>query len=162
MTSPMTIERPQVALRPGRRFGAMLAVGAARILATQPPARIRRVLVRLDAHARPADHATALAARQAVMAVSLTCRGARGCVPRSIATTLLCRAAGTVPTWCVGVRTIAPFAAHAWVEADGVMVGESMPPGYLRALLRVGPGAAVGPGAGVGPGTGVGPGAARC
>ncbi|WP_082121783.1 MULTISPECIES: lasso peptide biosynthesis B2 protein [Frankia] len=136
----MVVERSEIALRPGRRLGAMAAVGAARLLATQSPARIRRVLGRLGEGARPADYASALAARQAVMAVSLTCREERGCVPRSIATTLLCRMTGSVPTWCVGVRTVAPFAAHAWVEADGVIVGESVPPGYLRALLAVGPG----------------------
>ncbi|MCK9897617.1 lasso peptide biosynthesis B2 protein [Frankia sp. AgB32] len=140
----MTVERPEVALSPGRRLGALLAVAAARILATRRPARIRRVLARVAAHAGPAGPADVLAARQAVMAVSLTCRGASGCVPRSIATMLLCRPAGGVPTWCVGVRTVAPFGAHAWVEADGEMVGESVPPGYLRALLRVEPGVPAG------------------
>ncbi|SNQ48091.1 conserved hypothetical protein [Frankia canadensis] len=140
MTAPMAVEEPQVVLRPVDRARAMAAVGAARLLATQSPARIRRVLTRLAAGARPADYPTALAARKAVMAVSLTCRGAGGCVPRSIATTLLCRGAGTMPTWCVGVRTIAPFAAHAWVEAEGDMVGESVPPGYLRSLVSAGPG----------------------
>lgn len=142
VTAQMVVEPSEVLLRPGRRLGAMAAVGAARLLATQPPARIRRVLARLGSGARPAEYTSALAARRAVMAVSPTCRGERGCVPRSIATTLLCRMTGSVPTWCVGVRTVAPFAAHAWVEADGVIVGESMPPGYLRALLVVGPGAA--------------------
>jgi hypothetical protein len=143
MTAPTVatvVERPAVVLPPGRRLGALAAVGAARLLATQSPARIRRVLARLGAGARPADYASALAARQAVMAVSLACREERGCVPRSIATTLLCRLAGSMPTWCVGVRAVAPFAAHAWVEADGLIVGEAVPPGYLRALLAVGPG----------------------
>ncbi|MCK9924806.1 lasso peptide biosynthesis B2 protein [Frankia sp. AgPm24] len=138
MSTPMTLERPEVTLGPLRWVGARVAVGAARVLATQQPARIRRVLARLARGARPADYDQALAARQAVMAVSLTCRGARGCVPRSIATMLMCRLSGTVPTWCVGVRSLAPFAAHAWVEVDGVMVGESVPPGYLRTLLSVG------------------------
>ncbi|MCM3883617.1 lasso peptide biosynthesis B2 protein [Frankia sp. R82] len=138
MTTPMTLERPEVTLGPIRWLCATIAVAAARLLATQQPARIHQVLDRLAHGARPADYDHALAARQAVMAVSLTCRGARGCVPRSIATMLLCRLGGAVPTWCVGVRSLAPFAAHAWVEVDGVMVGESVPPDYLRTLLRVG------------------------
>jgi hypothetical protein len=142
MTAPMAVDVPEVALRAPDRARALLAVGGARLLATQPPARIRRVLTRLAADARPADYATALEARRAVMAVSLACRGARGCVPRSIATALLCRCGGSMPTWYVGVRTLAPFAAHAWVEADGVMVGESVPPGYLRPLVSAGPGCA--------------------
>ena len=38
----------------------------------------------------------------------------------------------------VGVaRRLPPFAAHAWVEADGVMVGEDYPPDYFRILLTV-------------------------
>lgn len=140
MTAPMTVERPTVTLGPARRAGALAAVGVARLLATRSPAQIRRVLLRVRAGARPAGRDTALAAREAVMAVSLTCRGGRGCVPRSIATALLCRLGGTFPTWCVGVRAVPPFAAHAWVEADGEMIGETMPPGYLRALFTVGPG----------------------
>ncbi len=145
VTAPMVVERPEAKPSLARRLGALVAVGIARVLATQSPARICRVLTEVGAGARPADYDTALAARQAVTAVSLTCRGARGCVPRSIATALLCRLTGTFPTWRVGVRTIAPFAAHAWVEADGVIVGESMPAGYLRPLLSVGPGTGTGP-----------------
>ena len=51
-------------------------------------------------------------------------------MPRSIATALLCRMSGTWPTWRVGVRTVAPFSAHAWVEAEGKPVDEVEPAGY--------------------------------
>jgi hypothetical protein len=36
-----------------------------------------------------------------------------------------------------GRPTATPFAAHAWVEADGVMVGEDYPPDYFRILFTV-------------------------
>jgi hypothetical protein len=36
------------------------------------------------------------------------------------------------------VRRLPPFGAHAWVEVDGVMVGEVYPPDYLRTLVTVG------------------------
>jgi hypothetical protein len=36
------------------------------------------------------------------------------------------------------VRRLPPFGAHAWVEVDGVMVGEVYPPDYLRSLVTVG------------------------
>jgi hypothetical protein len=38
--------------------------------------------------------------------------------------------------WCVGGRLL-PFAAHAWVEADRIMVGEDYPADYFRPLFKV-------------------------
>jgi transglutaminase superfamily protein len=120
-----------------RRLVAYLAVGGGRLLATQSPRRIRAVLGRLRRGARPATFGQAKAARDTVVAVSLACSSREGCLARSLATVLLCRLRGRWPTWCVGARRLPPFAAHAWVEADGVMVGEDYPPDYFRTLLRV-------------------------
>ena len=120
-----------------RRVVVRLAVGAARLLATQSPRRIRTVLGWLRRGAKPATVDQAKAARDAVVAVSLHCAAREGCVARSLATILLCRARGQWPTWCVGARRLPPFAAHAWVEAEGVMVGEDYPPDYFRTLLAV-------------------------
>ena len=50
---------------------------------------------------------------------------------------LLCRLHGSWPAWCVGTRRLPPFAAHAWVEAGGAMVGEEFPEDYFRPLIRV-------------------------
>ncbi|MFH9561585.1 lasso peptide biosynthesis B2 protein [Streptomyces globisporus] len=47
-------------------------------------------------------------------------------------------ARGCWPTWCIGVRT-SPFAAHAWVEADGQPVGETYPPDHYRKLISISP-----------------------
>jgi hypothetical protein len=120
-----------------RRIVARLAVAAARLLATQSPGRIRTVLGWLRRGARPASVEQAAAARDMVVAVSLACASREGCVPRSLATVLFCRLRGQWPTWCVGVRRLPPFAAHAWVEADGLMVGEDYPPDYFRPLFKV-------------------------
>ncbi|GGS14184.1 hypothetical protein GCM10010252_62030 [Streptomyces aureoverticillatus] len=60
-----------------------------------------------------AGYEEALRARQEVTTVSTLCAG-RYCLQRSLATALLCRMRGHVPTWCSGVRTT-PFGAHAWV-----------------------------------------------
>ena len=70
--------------------------------------------------ARPATYEQAKAARDTIVAVSLICGAREGCLPRSLATVLLCRLHGSWPAWCVGARRLPPFAAHAWVEADGV------------------------------------------
>ncbi len=46
---------------------------------------------------------------------------------------------GSFPTWCVGVRVLPPFGAHAWIAAEGRDVDEPYPPGYHRVLLTVTP-----------------------
>jgi hypothetical protein len=120
-----------------RRAVAYAVVVAARLLATQPPRRIRAVLGRLRRGARPATFAQAKAARDTVVAVSLHCAAREGCLARSLATVLLCRLGGRWATWCVGARRLPPFGAHAWVEAEGRPVGEAYPPDYFRALLTV-------------------------
>jgi hypothetical protein len=116
-----------------------VAVAAARLLSTRSPQRIRAVLTRLHRGARPATYAEACEARQAVVSVSLACAGREGCLIRSLATTLLCRSSGYWPTWCLGARRLAPFYAHAWVEVDGVMIGEDYPADYFRTFFTVPP-----------------------
>jgi Transglutaminase-like superfamily len=137
MSMPEAVFHQPRAVPLRRRVMARAAVGAARVLATQSPRRIRAVLGRLRRGAAPATFEQAKAARDTVVAVSLVCAAREGCVPRSLATVLLCRLGGAWPTWCVGARRVPPFAAHAWVEADGVMVGEDYPPDYFRTLLTV-------------------------
>jgi len=124
-----------VALR--RRVPTRLAVGTARLLAKQSPRRIRKVLGWLRRGAVPATVQQAKAARDAVVAVSLRCAGPEGCLPRSLATVLLCRMSGRWATWCVGARRFPPFSAHAWVEVEGVAVGEDYPPDYFRTFFTV-------------------------
>lgn len=87
--------------------------------------------------ATPATHLNTKAARDAVLAVSLACTGPQGCLPRSLATALLCRMSGQWPVWCVGVRVLPPFGAHAWVEAEGRMVDEVAPEDYFQRLMAV-------------------------
>jgi transglutaminase superfamily protein len=120
-----------------RRILVRLVVWTARVLANRSPRRIRSVLGLLRRGAKPATFDQAKAARDAVMAVSLTCAGRQGCLPRSLATVLLCRLRGQWPTWCVGARRVPPFGAHAWVEAEGAMVDEDYPPNYFRTFFTV-------------------------
>lgn len=120
-----------------RRIVTRALVGAARLLSTQPPRRIRKVLSWLRRGARQASFDETKAARDTVVAVSLACAGPEGCLPRSLATVLLCRLRGQWPAWCVGARRIPPFGAHAWVEAEGVPVGEEYPPDYFRKFFTV-------------------------
>lgn len=125
------------AVPPARRIVTRAVVGVARLLATRSPRTIRVVLGWLRRGAEPATVGRAREARDTVTAVSLSCAGPEGCLPRSIATAILCRIGGQWPTWCVGARRLPPFGAHAWVEAEGVPVGEDYPPDYFRTLLSV-------------------------
>ncbi|WP_206184968.1 lasso peptide biosynthesis B2 protein [Thermoactinospora rubra] len=134
---PEAIRHSPRSVPPARRVAVRAAVAAACLLARQPPGRIRAVLTWLRRGSRPATFAQAAALRRDVEAVSLRCAGREGCLPRSLATVLLGRAGGRWATWCVGVRRIAPFGAHAWVEAEGIAVGESYPPGYFVVLFTV-------------------------
>ncbi|HEX2193088.1 MAG TPA: lasso peptide biosynthesis B2 protein [Acidimicrobiales bacterium] len=137
MSTPEAVfYRPRsVGLR--QRVLTRLAVAAARILATQPPVRIRRVLTWLRRGTRPATFEETKSVRDDVVMVSLACAGREGCLPRSLATVLLCRLRGRWATWCVGARRLAPFGAHAWVEAEGRPVGEDYPPDYFRTFFTV-------------------------
>lgn len=47
------------------------------------------------------------------------------CFPRAVAAYSLLRGAGAKPILYIGIRA-QPFEAHAWVEANGIAVGDSM------------------------------------
>ncbi|MGH8908663.1 MAG: lasso peptide biosynthesis B2 protein [Egibacteraceae bacterium] len=121
MSMPVALE-PSVRLPWQRHVAARSAVAVARVLIRLSPRRLRQVLCVARWGARPAAEAQALAARQAVVSVSVQCAG-QGCLQRSVATALLCRLGGAWPEWCTGIRT-EPFRAHAWVEVDASPVGE--------------------------------------
>lgn len=134
MSTPVYLEdRERVPVL--RRLLPLAAVSAAHLIGRMPPGRIRRLLTLCARGARPARYDEALQARRTVVSVSLRCAG-NGCLPRSIAVALLCRARGSWPTWHVGVRTV-PFAAHSWVEADGRPVDEPHTTAHLRPLITV-------------------------
>jgi hypothetical protein len=121
-----------------QRLLARCAVAAARPLTLLRPRQLRAVLelARRGAHPATTNHAST--AREAVVSVSLRCRTGTGCLQRSLAAALYCRATWAWPTWCSGVRTD-PFLAHAWIEVDGQPIGEPFPRGHYRTLLRVPP-----------------------
>ncbi|MBW1604668.1 lasso peptide biosynthesis B2 protein [Streptomyces sp. JJ66] len=137
MSTPEAVPYAPHLVPPATRWAARVVVVGAHLLATQPPARISAVLRRLRGRVRPATFQEANAARETILAVSLAAGGQKGCLARSLATVLLCRTRGQWVTWCVGVRTRPPFAAHAWVEAEGVLVGEGASADYFQRLLTV-------------------------
>ncbi|MCQ4208914.1 lasso peptide biosynthesis B2 protein [Streptomyces longispororuber] len=133
MSTEMTMPGPGA--RRGPRVRA--AVGVALVVARLRPDRLRRLLTLLSRGAAPAPHTTALAAYESVVATSRRCAGWYGCLPRSVAVALLCRLSGTWPDWHAGVRAAPPFAPHAWVQAEGRLVGERAAASEYRPLITV-------------------------
>ncbi|MEU3355342.1 lasso peptide biosynthesis B2 protein [Streptomyces sp. NPDC037389] len=137
MSVAVSVDRPP-RIPVHRRPPALLAVAAAHMIGRLAPCRIRSILTFCSRGARPAGYAEARRARATVVAVSVRCAG-EGCLPRSIATALLCRARGSWPTWYSGAQTM-PFRAHAWVEAEGRLVDEPLSTTHLQPLIAVPPG----------------------
>ncbi len=121
MTIQMESEpRSRLPLR--RRARPLFSVAVGRLLAKLPPARLERVLLFARRGARPPTVAEALQARRDVVSVSALCAG-QYCLERSLSTVVLARLRGLWPDWATGI-TMAPFAAHAWIEVAGQPIGE--------------------------------------
>lgn len=123
---------PQVVLRrPSRltvreRTTALAAVMAAQVVLTVArgsPAHIRNALRALPGAGKPAHPMLASSAHAAVVTVSLSCASPNGCLLRSVAVVLLCRARGGRVRWVVGCSSPPP-ASHAWVETTEGPVDE--------------------------------------
>ncbi|MEV3858294.1 lasso peptide biosynthesis B2 protein [Streptomyces sp. NPDC050095] len=114
-----------------------LAIAVGLLVGRLRPDRLRRVLTLARRGARPATYEETRAAYEAVVATSRRCAGWYGCLPRSVAIAVLCRTAGTWPTWHAGVRAAPPFAPHAWVEAGGRMVEDGAQAADYRPLMTV-------------------------
>lgn len=135
----MTSVLPEVPVRSGAitRIQVFAAVVCARALHRKPPQTLRRLTGKIARGARPASYAEAKRVRDEILTNSALCRGNKACLTRSIAVALLCRQRGYWPTWAVGVVTIPPFAAHAWVEADDEIVDEPLASEDFRAFFKV-------------------------
>lgn len=134
MTTPGVAEQVE-RLSWRRQLVPRCAAGLARVLVRLPPARLQRALRVIRRGARPASYREAARARHAIVSVSTRCAGL-GCLQRSVATALLCRLSGRWPDWCTGFR-VQPFAAHAWVEAEGRPVGEPGAVSVFQTVLAV-------------------------
>jgi hypothetical protein len=139
MTTPETIPYRPDRVPFARRWVIRGTALFAELLARRSPQQIQRALTWLRRGARPATVGEVADIRAAVVAASLGCAGREACLRRSLTVTLLCRMRGIWATWCVGPRTVPPFAAHAWVEAEGMPVGENVSEGYFQKLISVGP-----------------------
>lgn len=133
MSVPILPEDLNVSVPRRMRVRARPVVGLSLLLCFLPPRVLRWFVSVAASRGRRPAAATALALRAAVVSVSSLCAG-EGCLPRSVATTLLARTYGYTVTWCTGVKD-APFAAHAWIEVDGQAIGEPGDVALFRKML---------------------------
>ena len=108
----------------------LLAVAAATLLLTFTralPHRIRRVPGVLRRGSYEANPPQVERAYEIVTTVSLRCASGHGCLHRSLAIVMLCRMRGARAIWRVGFRS-PPSESHAWVEAAGEPVCETVDP----------------------------------
>ncbi|WP_071936562.1 lasso peptide biosynthesis B2 protein [Rhodococcus sp. 2G] len=122
-----------------RRFAARIAGLCGHLLAHIAPVHLHRFLSIARTRAKPATVEEASQAWTDVITANIACDGPQACLTRSLATVVLCRFRGVWPTWVVGVRRSPPFGAHAWIEVEGMPVGESYPAGYHVPLVSVPP-----------------------
>ncbi|MBU8579696.1 lasso peptide biosynthesis B2 protein [Brevibacterium luteolum] len=141
----MSLVLPSQPLRVGfsRRRRIHAAVKEANRLKSLKPGELRLALQDLAEECAPVPHERAVRLREEVLSVSPACRGRNACLTRSIAVALLCRLDGEWPTWCVGVLVTPPFTAHAWIEAEGQVVGEELAIGDYQSFYKVSPGRAL-------------------
>ncbi|MCT1833288.1 lasso peptide biosynthesis B2 protein [Kocuria palustris] len=116
-----------------------IALTGARLIHKVSPGKLRQWLGKAAIGSSPASYVEAKLARDQILTVSAYCRGGDACLLRSIAVALVCRQRGIWPTWAVGVLAVPPFAAHAWVEAEGHIVDEPMDEADYKAFFKVSP-----------------------
>lgn len=132
----MALPRPGVGPRPRHRcaglLGFLLAVVVLRLPLKYGVALVERFKLRVT---RPASVGETQARVAAARGAARWFPGRAACLENSLAATLTCLLTGRSVDWCIGVRLM-PYAAHAWVEAEGVPIGESSEPDRPYLLIQ--------------------------
>lgn len=132
----MALPPPGVGPRPRHRcaglLGFLLAVVVLRLPLKYGVALVERFKLRVT---RPASVGEARARVAAARGAARWFPGRAACLENSLAATLTCLLTGRSVDWCIGVRLM-PYAAHAWVEAEGVPIGESSEPDRPYLLIQ--------------------------
>lgn len=128
MTTPMALpadpsRRPRL---PHRLLGA-LGFWSAVLLLRFPLKYSVKTLAALKRRTRPASVPEAADAVAAARAAARRFPGRAACLELSLAAALTGILMRRAVDWCIGVRLM-PYAAHAWVEAEGTPVGEQEEP----------------------------------
>ena len=134
MSSPVRMEqRTKLSLK--NKITALFCANVSFFLIKLPPKKLSEVIEKLSKNTRKALPKEVESWRTSINSINVRCAG-NGCLQRSVAVMLRGIIARRTPDWVSGFQ-VSPFIAHAWVEVDGIPIGEEMDLSNFQKILFV-------------------------
>lgn len=134
MSSPVRMEQ-RTKLSVKNKITALFCANVSFFLIKLPPKKLSEVIEKLSKNTRKALPKEVDSWRTSINSINVRCAG-NGCLQRSVAVMLRGIIARRTPDWVSGFQ-VSPFIAHAWVEVDGIPIGEEMDLSNFQKILFV-------------------------
>lgn len=134
MSSPVRMEQ-RTKLSVKNKITALFCANVSFFLIKLPPNKLSEVIEKLSKNTRKALPKEVESWRTSINSINVRCAG-NGCLQRSVAVMLRGIIARRTPDWVSGFQ-VSPFIAHAWVEVDGIPIGEEMDLSNFQKILFV-------------------------
>ena len=134
MSSPVRMEQ-RTKLSVKNKITALFCANVSFFLIKLPPKKLSEVIEKLSKNTRKALPKEVESWRTSINSINVRCAG-NGCLQRSVAVMLRGIIARRTPDWVSGFQ-VSPFIAHAWVEVDGIPIGEEMDLSDFQKILFV-------------------------
>ena len=134
MSSPVRMEQ-RTKLSVKNKITALFCANVSFFLIKLPPKKLSEVIEKLSKNTRKALPKEVESWRTPINSINVRCAG-NGCLQRSVAVMLRGIIARRTPDWVSGFQ-VSPFIAHAWVEVDGIPIGEEMDLSNFQKILFV-------------------------
>ena len=134
MSSPVRMEQ-RTKLSVKNKITALFCANVSFFLIKLPPKKLSEVIEKLSKNTRKALPKEVESWRTSINSINVRCAG-NGCLQRSVAVMLRGIIARRTPDWVSGFQ-LSPFIAHAWVEVDGIPIGEEMDLSNFQKILFV-------------------------
>ena len=134
MSSPVRMEQ-RTKLSVKNKITALFCANVSFFLIKLPPKKLSEVIEKLSKNTRKALPKEVESWRTSINSINVRCAG-NGCLQRSVAVMLRGILARRTPDWVSGFQ-VSPFIAHAWVEVDGIPIGEEMDLSNFQKILFV-------------------------
>ncbi len=134
MSSPVRMEQ-RTKLSVKNKIIALFCANVSFFLIKLPPKKLSEVIEKLSKNTRKALPKEVESWRTSINSINVRCAG-NGCLQRSVAVMLRGIIARRTPDWVSGFQ-VSPFIAHAWVEVDGIPIGEEMDLSNFQKILFV-------------------------
>lgn len=134
MSSPVRMEQ-RTKLSVKNKIIALFCANVSFFLIKLPPKKLSEIIEKLSKNTRKALPKEVESWRTSINSINVRCAG-NGCLQRSVAVMLRGIIARRTPDWVSGFQ-VSPFIAHAWVEVDGIPIGEEMDLSNFQKILFV-------------------------